>query len=419
MQKIIAHVDSLKHQKNFVHSQAKFPALIGGFGSGKTEALVQRAMKLKYDNPIADIACYEPTYDLIRTILYPKFEYFLNHYGIQYYLHEHNKELYIANYGKIVFRSMDNPEMIIGYEVADSIIDELDVLKKEKAELAWRKIIARNRQKKIGGVPNTVSVTTTPEGYKFVYDKWHDSKNNNYQIIRAKTSDNPFLPDDYVETLKSDYDERLLEAYLNGNFVNLQQGQVYYSFDREYLSTKLRIDPALTVNLCVDFNVDPMCWEICQHRNKADIRVVHEIVKRNTNTWEMCHEFKRIVPKNCTVIVYGDASGSARDTRSGYSDYAIIFEELSGQYNLTFKVPNANPPIKDRINAVNSRLSKGSILINKENKFLVEDLEQVVWKKDEIDKSGKDRTHASDGFGYYIATEFPIIKKPSYTIQNK
>ena len=148
---IIAHVESLKHQQQFIHSQAKFPALVAGFGSGKTEALVQKALKLKYDNPNCDIACYEPTYDLIRNILYPKFEYFLNQYGIQYYLHQQYKELYIANYGKIIFRSMDNPEMIIGYEVADSIIDELDVLKKEKAQLAWQKIIARNRQKKLFG----------------------------------------------------------------------------------------------------------------------------------------------------------------------------------------------------------------------------------------------------------------------------
>jgi len=414
---IIAKAPSLKHQIKFIHSQAKFPAIVGGFGSGKTEALVLRAMKMKYDNPEGSVACYEPTYDLIRTVLFPKFEYFLNYYGIHYQLHETHKELYIPNYGKIIFRSMDNPEMIIGYEVGDSIIDELDVLKKEKAKVAWRKIIARNRQKKPNGV-NTVAVATTPEGYKFVYDKWNDPKTLNYSLIRARTSDNPFLPADYVQTLKDDYDEKLLKAYLEGEFVNLQQGQVYYSFDRDFLSKKLKPDPSLAFNLCVDFNVDPMCWIIAQHKNKFDIRVLNEVIKRNTNTWEMCHAIKTIIPKGSRVVIYGDASGSARDTRSGYSDYTIIDEEFRGHYELSYRVPAANPPVKDRVNAMNSRLSKSAILIDASCKYLIDDFEQIIWKKDELDKSDKNRTHSSDSFSYFIVTEFPLVKKSSYTIQN-
>jgi hypothetical protein len=66
---------------------------------------------------------------------------------------------------------MDTPERIIGYEVADSLVDELDMLKTEQARDAWNKIISRNRQKKPDGSLNTVGVGTTPEGFRLVYDR--------------------------------------------------------------------------------------------------------------------------------------------------------------------------------------------------------------------------------------------------------
>jgi hypothetical protein len=67
---------------------------------------------------------------------------------------------------------MENPDAIVGYEVADSMVDELDTLPTAKANEVWNKIIARNRQKKPDGTPNSVAVGTTPEGFRFVYEKW-------------------------------------------------------------------------------------------------------------------------------------------------------------------------------------------------------------------------------------------------------
>ncbi|MBN0203805.1 hypothetical protein JTL45_35105, partial [Pseudomonas aeruginosa] len=43
-----------------------------------------------------------------------------------------------------------------------ALVDELDVLKADKARQAWRKIIARMRYK-VDGLRNGIDVTTTPE----------------------------------------------------------------------------------------------------------------------------------------------------------------------------------------------------------------------------------------------------------------
>ena len=51
-----------------------------------------------------------------------------------------------------------------------------------------------------------------------------------------------------------------------------------------------------------------------------------------------------------------------------------------------------------------------SCIIDPKCKGLIKDLEQVVNKEGtrEIDKSNKELTHLSDGFGYYIDVEHPI-----------
>lgn len=84
-----------------------------------------------------------------------------------------------------------------------------------------------------------------------------------------------------------------------------------------------------------------------------------------------------------------------------------------------FRVPAANPPVKDRINCVNALLRNHAgqrrLKIDPKCKHLIKDLEQVSWKADpygnplaELDKSDPMRTHASDALGYLVAREFPM-----------
>ena len=71
-------------QLDFHNLSCKYPAFIGGFGSGKTEVLAQRAIADKLMCPKGPVACYEPTYDLVRLILAPRLEEKLDEYKIQY-----------------------------------------------------------------------------------------------------------------------------------------------------------------------------------------------------------------------------------------------------------------------------------------------------------------------------------------------
>jgi phage terminase large subunit len=199
----VVKVDLTGPQFDFVEAQEQFPALVAGFGAGKTHAAIWRAIRLKLQYPKQNVAYYLPTYDLVRTIGYPRFAEILDSIGVAHKINKSDAFIDFGPLGQIIFRTMDTPERIIGYEVADSLVDELDTLPTEKARETWNKIISRNRQKKPDGSLNTVGVATTPEGFRFVYERWKKSPAPGYRIIKASTHSNAKnLPAGYIKSLR-------------------------------------------------------------------------------------------------------------------------------------------------------------------------------------------------------------------------
>jgi len=115
-------------QYDFVTATERFPALVAGFGAGKTHAAVTRAIVLKLQYPRQNVAYYLPTYDLVTTIAFPRFIETLEAWGLRYKQNKNDKMLHVEGAGSFIFRTMDAPERIIGYEVARSAVDELDTL---------------------------------------------------------------------------------------------------------------------------------------------------------------------------------------------------------------------------------------------------------------------------------------------------
>ncbi len=92
---------------------------------------------------------------------------------------------------------------------------------------------------KVDGLRNGIDVTTTPEGFKFVYNQFVKAVREKpelrsmYGLVQASTFDNEKnLPDDYIPSLLASYPPELIKAYLNGQFTNLTSGTIYHQFDR-------------------------------------------------------------------------------------------------------------------------------------------------------------------------------------------
>lgn len=394
----------------FIEDDMPFPALVAGYGSGKTQAAVCRALRMKFKYPQFDVAYYLPTYPLIKDIAMPRFEEFLQGWKVPYKINKTDKELRIPGASRIIFRSMDNPESIIGYETCDSITDEIDTLPTDKAENVWRKVLARNRSKKPDGMPNTIGAATTPEGFKFVYNKWVKDPFKGSKLIQASTYSNMHnLPDEYIANLIDQYPEQQIEAYLNGQFVNLTQGTVYTGFDRIDNACDTRVivpgprsNYAEPLHIGMDFNVGNMAAVIHVLRDGAP-HAVDEITSV-LDTPSMIVMIKQRYEGH-QVIVYPDASGKSRKSvNATESDLALL-----RQAGFQVLAHSKNPFVKDRVMAFNKQLELKRYRVNIDRcPSLVEALEKQAYDKNgEPDKSsGFD--HVIDGAGYFVAYRFPV-----------
>lgn len=382
--------------------------------SGKTETLLNCAMRDALEAPSSLIAMYEPTYDLVRLILAPRMQLKLDYCGIRYRYNKQENLIYTSSAGcaDFVMRTLDNPARIIGYESYRAHVDEIDTLPMDHAVEAWQKIIARNRQRPRGvhGAQNRVSAYTTPEGFRFAYDRWVRKPAAGYVYEVAPTWSNPFLPDDYVEGLRATYPANLVAAYIEGRFVNLASGSVYPDFDRRENHAPTTIHAGEALHVGMDFNVNRMAAIVFVVRDDAPHAVAELVKVRDTPTMARLLK-ERYRDIGHAVTVYPDASGGNTSSKgASVSDLSIL-----QQAGFTLRAPTANPRVKDRVNSVNALVlnaqGKRRLKVNTDAcPTFTECLEQQAYDDNgEPDKdSGHD--HANDAAGYFLNLRWPVVK---------
>jgi hypothetical protein len=401
-------------QEKFVFSKARHPGMCAGYGAGKSEAAVIRILMLAIKYPGLDFGFVEPTFDLVRLIAWPRFENKLSEWGISYQLNKSEAVLHIpANNNKIIFRSADNSHRLVGFEVADAVVDEADVLPHHEASNVWNKMLGRCRQKKPDWSHNTLGAVSTPEGFKWMYETFEKNKREGYELTRAPTYSNPYLPAGYVDSLRENYPSNLLEAYLEGNFVNLNSGSVYPEFDRQLNScvTRIQSSPALREHLHIgmDFNVNNMSAAVAVLRG-GDPHFVDELTQiRDTPTMI---DVIRSRYAGHPITIYPDASGgSSKSVNASLSDITML--RAAG---FTVLAPRTNPFVKDRVLAVNQLILHKDVRRLRVNPdkcpTVVEGLEQQAYNKNgEPDKSAS-HDHINDALGYFISYKFGIARGP-------
>lgn len=413
-----------KPQGEFMRMPNKFRAYVAGFGSGKTwvGSVDECCHFLKHPKVIQGY--FAPTYGHIRDIFFPTIEEVSYCHGLTVDIKAGNKEVHFFNgrkyIGTTICRSMDKPGSIVGFKIGNALIDEIDLLQKDKAMLAWRKILARLRWKK-GGVKNGASVTTTPEGFNFVYQQFvkdvrdNPEKAKNYGLIQASTYDNEKnLPDDYIDSLLETYPDELISAYLNGQFVNLSSGTVYKTYDRVLNRTTETIGENEPLWIGMDFNVENMSAVI--HVIRGGRPMALEEITKVIDTPAMIQKIKEMYWKfdgnsyirNRRIIIFPDSSGGNRKSvNASETDISLLRDA-----GFLIDAPNANPPVKDRVNSMKAMFcnAKGErrYLVNDEKcPTYADDLEQQIWDNGEPDKkNGND--HRPDAAGYFIHRKFPI-----------
>lgn len=397
-------------QHKFIHSTARYPAFVAGYGSGKTMAGVMRTFVNLTKNPHLNQAYCLPTFDLISKTAVPRFSELFKNINLEFTYNEQKKAFSLRGYGgKILLVSLDRPASLVSWETADNVVDELDTLPAQKAFDVFTKIITRDRSHKLNGEQNTTAVCTTPEGLGFVYRNWKASPLEGSELIQASTYSNLHnLPPDYIDKLKSTLPDQALKAHVYGQFVNLRSQGVYSQFDREKNCTDVTVGEEKTLHIGMDFNVMHMSAVV--HIIKGDtVYAVDEFVDYDDTT-AIIDAIRTRYDSSYTINIYPDASGASRTTSGGgNTDHSLL--RMAG---FIIRTNSKNPLIRDRVNSFNFLINKAGVIryyVNiKKCSKLVSSLEEQAYDKNGVpDKSGG-HDHIVDAAGYFVSYKYPINK---------
>jgi len=186
-------------------------------------------------------------------------------------------------------------------------------------------------------------------------------------------------------------------------------GRIYYSFDRKQ-SVVQRDYNTDVIYVGMDFNIDPMSATIAV-REGDNLYVIDEIRMFSSNTQEAVDEIKSRYPTS-KVWCYPDPAGAQRKTSAGGTTDITILQNAG----FVVKYPRSHTPVRDRINAVNSRLCDSTgvrrLFVNSTCKYTIEGLERQTYKEgtSQPDKDGG-YDHMNDALGYMVDYLFPITRE--------
>ena len=394
----------LPHQQDFCSDTThRKLGLVCGFGAGKTHGLVAKAVTLAAQNIGYASALFEPVAPMLRDILERTMNDLLTEWQIPFTFRVSPLPEYTLTFAEgehtILLRTMETWNRIRGQNLCAIGFDEADTAPARVAENATRMALARLR----AGNIRQFYAATTPEGYGWAYQTFLRNAKDDTRLIQAKTSDNPYLPDDFIPSLIENYPANLIQAYICGEFVNLTTGQVYDRFDRaKHVITTLPDITREPLRVGVDFNVGNMSAVITVRLGNS-LTVIDEISGAH-DTDALAQEIKRRYPEH-RIYVYPDASGGNRSTNAAQTDIQIL-----ESYGMSNQSPRSNPAVRDRVAAVQALLENGKgevrLKLSETCKRSIECLELQSWtEKGEPDKdAGYD--HMNDALGYVIWREF-------------
>ncbi len=410
------------NQLKVFHCPARFRVLVAGRRFGKTHlALLEIARMANRPNRLIwyigpnDRQSKRIVWDRLKTITRPTWAKRPN---------ETQMRIDLKSGSTIVVNGAFNPDALRGNGLDLIVLDEYASMKPE----AWAEVLRPALSDRQGHA----LFIGTPKGRNHLYERFEYALNDpNWAAFQFTTAQGGLVEDEELVQAARELDPVSYQQEFGGEFVSANRNRVYYTFDRDLHVRPQTFQPLYPVIWSIDFNVNPMCMLLMQRVGDV-VHVFDEIVLPNANTEAACQAFLdkaeplyQMVPgyqRPMNVEVYGDASGNQKRTSAAETDWTIIrqfFRRWKGTYQESFHILSANPPVRDRINCVNSRLrntfEENRLFIDPRCRELVKDLEQVAWATDstgavtsDLDKSDRARTHASDALGYYIAQVFPL-----------
>lgn len=434
-------------QAAYYDSPHRFNVVPAGRRSGKTELAKRRLVRaaIGAQTPWAPrFFAAAPTYAQAKRIYWEDLKQ-LSRGFLSEAPSEGGLTLKYPNGAAITVLGMDKPERVEGSPWDGGLLDEYGNMKPQ----TWPAHVRPALSDRMGWC----DFIGVPEGRNHYYDlDVHAIGRMNALGVKSDWGHFHWVSADILDpaeiaAAKRELDELTYQQEYEGSFVNFE-GRAYYPFSRDKHCGNLSYDPHRPLIFCFDFNISPGTAVVAQEQtlpaqwqkdNKGQIirdkkgdripivgtGIIGEVyIPRNSNTPAVC---RKLIADwgdhKGEVLAYGDATGGAGGTAKVLgSDWELIKELLRGHYGGRFSVRTkpSNPPERQRVNSVNTRLMNGvheiHMLVDAvKAPNVVKDFEGVSTLKGgsgELDKK-KDPmlTHLTDGLGYYIDYEFPVVKQ--------
>jgi hypothetical protein len=392
-----------KPQKEVLTCEKRFRVLISGRRFGKTFLAINELAKFgRFPNK--KVWYISPSYRQSKNICWNMLKDRIIKHKWAKKINEADLSIVLKNSTVIQLKGADNEQSLRGVGLDFIVLDEFADIKPQ----AWYEVL-RPTLSDTGG---HALFCGSPKGFNFAYDLY-TRDDPEWQSFKYTTLEGEQVSQEEIEQAKNDLDERTFQQEYLATFVNYA-GIIYYNFDRNTHIIDSYEKNSKVIHIGMDFNIDPMVAVVSEKVNN-DLIIYDEIQIWSSNTDEMVQEIKTRY-KDKHIIVYPDPASRQRKTSAGgFTDLAILKNA-----GFEVKARSQHPLIRDRINAVNSKLKNAngmsSLFITKSCKNLIKSLERQIYKEGTSvpDKdSGYD--HFNDALGYLVEYLFPLRRefKPS------
>jgi phage terminase large subunit len=391
-----------KAQQTIVDDQSRFRVVIAGRRFGKTHLAI-RELCWHAREPGKDVWYVSPSYRQSKNIVWKKLKHRLQDLRWADKINETELSINLKNGSTISLKGADNHDSLRGVGLDFIVLDEFADIDPD----AWFETLRPTLSDKQG----RAMFIGTPKGMNWAYELYQmpNVDPNTWSSYQYTTIDGGNVPVEEIEQARKDLDERTFRQEYMGTFETFA-GRIYYSFDRKNNVKDIDIADRSVLYVGMDFNIDPMTAVIAI-RSGDSLYVIDEIRMFSSNTAEIVEEIKSRYPHS-KVWVYPDPASRQRKTSAGGTTDLTILQNAG----FVVKAPHAHTPVRDRINAVNSRLcatnGQRHLFIDPKCKAVIEGLERHTYKEgtSQPDKdSGYD--HMMDALGYMVDYLFPVKRE--------
>ena len=435
----LRNIKLLPPQEKFIFNNNTYSLFSGGFGSGKTVALVLKALILSQMLPGNTGLIGRLTYPELRDTTQKTFfefcppDWYSESNGGVWNKSENYVRLY--NGSEIIFRHLDtiSEKELLSLNLGWFGIDQAEEIPESVFLILQSRLRKKNVARQYG------FLICNPAGHNWLWHRFHPESKDTMRdsfYVESTTYDNKVnLPDDYIRHMEESYSEEMVKRYLYGSW-DVFEGQVFVEFDnRVHVIDPFEIPIFWDRLISIDHglvNPTAVLWGAIDQ--DGNIFIYDEHYQAGRPISYHAAEIKRKTGKQKISITVIDPSTVAKTREKDgfpfsilqeYNDYGIYpvlgNNDVSASINRIKEFLKVNPK---RYHPVNGKLGAPKLYILKNCVHMIEEITKYHWKKvrtmaarNPLEQTSDIDDHTVDALRYMIMARWPATPMEDQQIQ--